>query len=105
MSYRRKQTQDETEWRSWLKQHASLVQETGLPDIVLQDDDHWYDFLDHGILDHHEDPTHFNVDQLSVRQKSALLRLLLTWPTFLSTIVGHNLMIAMIEAVERRYPR
>ena len=60
-----------------------LVEACGLPDIILRDEDHWYDFLDHGILDHHDDPTRFRLSDLSVRQKAALLRLLMTWPNMM----------------------
>lgn len=106
MSFRPKHNTDsEREWREWLKQHDDLVTDSGLPDIVLTDQDHWYDFLQHGILDHHYDPTCFHVDDLSVRQKAALLRLLMTCPSTVDTLVRQDLIIAMIAAVERRYKR
>lgn len=103
MSYRRHQTDNDAEWKDWIKKHSHLVNASGLPDLVLRDADHWYDFLDHGMLDHHEDLTGFSLEQLSVRQKAALLRLLLTWPSMLNTVTGTELIIATIEAVERRY--
>jgi hypothetical protein len=93
----------EGEWCAWLAEHSHLVAASGLPDFVLRDQGHWHDFLNHGILDHHDDPSRFHVDHLTVRQKAALLRLLLTWPTMLHTDVGDRLIFDMIVAVERRY--
>lgn len=84
-------------------EHAALVAASGLPEVVLRDREHWKDFLDHGILDHHEDSSRFDVDELTVRQKAALLRLLCTWQSCPDNVVGHGLIIDMIEAVERRY--
>jgi hypothetical protein len=54
-----------------------VLQRTGLPASVLEDENHWWDFLEHGFLDHHSDPLGFTVDQLSVGQKRELRRFLL----------------------------
>ena len=76
MGYKRdgkKLLYNETEWVKWRKEYADLIEASGLPDLVVSDADHWYDFLDHGILNHHDDPLHFDVDYLTVRQKAFLL--------------------------------
>ena len=95
--------EEEKDWRDWLRRHRHLVEASGLPELVLSDSEHWYDFLDHGTLDHHEDPLRFSVDDLSIRRKATLLRLLMTRPSLLQTIVGSGLISAMVEAVEQRY--
>jgi hypothetical protein len=87
-----------------LKQHADLIVAAGLPQVVLSDEDHWWDFWDHAFLDHHPDPTKFTVDQLSVRQKAALLRLLLNWKADgATTVLGEHLVHDLLEVVEQAY--
>lgn len=71
---------------------------------MLSDEEHWGDFLDHGHLDHHPDPSRFDLDDLSVRQKAALLRLLLNYREGLTTVVGQSLVWYLVDAVEQAYP-
>ena len=94
---------DDAEWRKWRKEHADLIEASGLPELVVSDEAHWYDFLDHGILDHHEDPLHFDVDHLTVRQKAFLLQLVGIEASGLNTIVGSTLISNLIFAVKDRY--
>ena len=48
-------------WAEWLDLHAPDLTACGIPTHVLNDEDHWWDFLHHGYLDHHPDPTSFSV--------------------------------------------
>jgi hypothetical protein len=75
MSYRRPGKTihgKQTSWAAWREQHRSALERTGLPDSVLQDEEHWWDFLEHGHLDHHPDPLHFSIERLSLSQRDAL---------------------------------
>lgn len=106
MGYKRdgkKLLHDEAEWRQWRKENDDLLAASGIPDLVVSDADHWYDFLDHGILDHHDDPLNFNVDDLTVRQKAFLLQLVGTEASGFNTIVGQTLISNLINAVKQRY--
>ena len=75
MAYRR-DTTSAIAWRKWLQRHQLELEACGLPELVTSDQDHWYDFLDHGFLDHHEDPAHFNVEKLPGAQRRALYKFL-----------------------------
>ena len=49
MGYKRdkkKSLQDEAEWKQWPKDYDDLVTVSGVPELVVADADHWYDFLD-----------------------------------------------------------
>lgn len=59
-------------WRKRVLNNQASLDACGLPLLVLEDEDHWWDFLLHGYLDHHEDPSRFNVSQLSPAQMRAL---------------------------------
>lgn len=63
-------------WSAWIEQHCATLRSLGLPPIVYLDSDHWLDFLDNGSLDHHPDPSHFEIAQLSAGQLHALRRFL-----------------------------
>jgi hypothetical protein len=43
---------------------------------VLADEERWWDFLMHGYLDHYDDPSGFQLDDLSLGRKEALYRFL-----------------------------
>ena len=64
MSYRRNNEKD-LAWRNWLRRNEHVLNKCGLPEIVLRSEAHWWDFLMHGYLDHHEDSGNFTVDDLS----------------------------------------
>jgi hypothetical protein len=79
MSFRRpgKATLEQArDWERWRRTHHEALAVTGLPESVLRDEEHWWDFLHHGFLDHHDDPSHFTVAQLSLEQRRALRRFL-----------------------------
>ena len=106
MGYKRdgkKLLHDEAEWREWCKKYAGLIASSGVPELVVSDADHWYDFLDHGYLDHHEDPPHFSVENLTVRQQASLLQLVGTDVSGFGSIVGLGLVANLISAVKERY--
>jgi hypothetical protein len=42
----------------------------------LRDEEHWWDFLQHGFLDHHEDAAGFSVQQLTLDQQRELRQFL-----------------------------
>jgi len=94
---------DETEWGKWRKENAELVEASGLPELVVSDEDHWCDFLDHGYLDHHEDPLSFQIGNLTVRQKAFCLQLIGTEGSGFNTIAGRDLIADLIAAVKDRY--
>jgi hypothetical protein len=106
MGYKRdgkKLLHDEAERKKWLKEYADLITSSGIPELVVSDADHWYDFLDHGILDHHEDPMHFNINHLTVRQQAFLLQLVGTEAWGLNSIAGRTLIGNLVFAVKERY--
>ncbi len=106
MGYKRdgkKYLQDAAVWTKWRKEYADLIAASGVPEIVVSDADHWYDFLDHGYLDHHEDPLHFDIDHLTVRQKAFLLQIVGTDVSAFGSIAGLGLIADLIFAVKERY--
>ncbi len=106
MNYKRdgkKYLQDEAVWTKWRKEYADLIVACGVPELVVSDADHWYDFLDHGYLDHHEDPLHFSIENLTVRQQASLLQLVGTEGYGFNSIAGRTLIGNLIFAVKDRY--
>jgi len=70
MSYRRSQ-EDVRAARSWsrfIETQKSRITATGLPALVVESATHFDDFLEHGCLDHHPDPSRFSVAPLSEAQ-------------------------------------
>ena len=59
-------------WRKWVITHQKTLDQCGLPSRVLSDESHWWDFLQSGFLEHHPDPTEFDLEQLSQMQKGKL---------------------------------
>jgi hypothetical protein len=78
MGYRRKREKaaQERKWQRFLLANEALIREARLPFVVTESETHWFDFLDHGILDHHEDLSHFSVNQLD-QEACKALRLLI----------------------------
>ncbi len=74
MTYRRSKQRADTgrEWRTFLELHYALVAAAALPEAILETRERWDDFLMHGYLDHHEDPSRFTVDMLSSAQLQAV---------------------------------
>ena len=71
MSYRRNNEKD-LAWREWLQRNKDALNECGLSGIVLRSEAHWWDFLMHGYLDHHGDPSNFTIDDLSKAEMKCL---------------------------------
>ncbi len=106
MGYKRdgkKLLHDEATWKQWRKEYNDLITASGIPDLVISDEDHWYDFLDHGYLDHHKDELHFSVHQMTVLQKTFLLQLVGITGWGFNTILGQTLIADLVEAVKLRY--
>ena len=79
MSFRRPEKaihEQARHWEQWRNEHRAALERTGLPELVLQDEEHWWDFLLHGYLDHHPDPLRFSVRQLSREQQCELRQFL-----------------------------
>jgi hypothetical protein len=72
MSFRRDKSKTQL-WRKWLLQNQDTLNACGLPSLIFQDEAHWWDFLEHGYLDHHEDSSHFKISHLS-RAEIQMLR-------------------------------
>ncbi len=62
----------------WIRKHyRELLLECGLTELILSSPDHFTDFLNHGLLDHHPDPMGFDMsDSMSPAQCERLLGLL-----------------------------
>jgi mannose-1-phosphate guanylyltransferase len=77
MSYRRKKEEAEAnkKWEAFIAENQALISKIGLPEIVIQTQQHWTDFLMHGYLDHHDEPTNFSVDELDKRRHKPLKEL------------------------------
>ena len=86
------------ELSAWMEEHAALVEATGLPASCFEPET-WEFFLEHGFLLEGE----ISVGRLLVRQKAALLRLIMTRPIDLRTYVGHVLVLALLDAVDQSY--
>ena len=76
MGYRRSKENVEAtrNWSIFVARNKSVVEAVGFPQVVTESINHWDDFLMHGYLDHHDDPTRFTVDQLSEEQYSAFVQ-------------------------------
>jgi len=95
---------DAEDWRQWRSKNNDLVAASGLHELVVSDAGHWLDFLDHGIIDHHDDRLCFSVDELTVRQKAFLLQLVGTEPGGLYTVVGLSLIADLVQTLKQHYP-
>src|SRR5579871_5369719 len=84
------------QFASWCKEHASLIAQTGLPTHCFTPEN-WGDLLEYGYL--WEGDT--SIDKLTIRQKAALLRLIMTVPRDLTSHAGHLLILALLDAVEK----
>lgn len=79
MGYRRKGKQEFTKarsWDQWLLAWESDLVECGFSRVVLKDEDRWWDFLQHGYLDHHEDEASFSVAEIPPHRAVRAVRLL-----------------------------
>ncbi len=67
MSFRRSKTaaRESRAYRDFVQANSALFQASGLPISLYESRELFDDLLMHGYIDHHPDPTHFNVGQLS----------------------------------------
>ena len=75
MSYRSNNEKNRF-WHKWLIQNREHLSGCGLPEIILNDESHWQDFLLHGYLDHHFDDNNFALENLSSEEQNNLLHFL-----------------------------
>ena len=77
MSYRRpaEQVAAAKAWAVFLTANRALIDTAGLPSRCTETREHFDDFLMHGHLDHHPDPTRFSVEDLDGDQYRAFARL------------------------------
>jgi len=75
MSFRRKKEEalEARRWREFVEANADLFQQSGIPHAIYSSRDLFDDWLMHGYIDHHEDPTHFFVGQLATEQMECLI--------------------------------
>ncbi len=66
MGFRRKKSEvmSDRRWREFLIENQRLIEQSGLPENTMETKERFYDFLEHGHLDHHDDPSRFIVDHL-----------------------------------------
>ena len=74
MSFRRSKTatREARAYRDFVQANAALLQASGVPISVYDSRELFDDLLMHGYIDHHPDPTHFSVGQLSAGQRKVL---------------------------------
>lgn len=60
-------------WKDWLRENKDFIERCNLPETILKSRSHWEDFLLHGYLDHHEDESNFNLENLSTELQTNLL--------------------------------
>jgi hypothetical protein len=63
-------------WREWLEGPGKVLTEVGLPNEILQDEDHWMDFSQHGRLHMHASVLNFTVDDISLPNLRKILSFL-----------------------------
>jgi len=76
MGYRRSKlkAQATLDWDRFVTNNKEVIRAAGLPELLTQSIRHWDDFLLHGYLDHHDDPSGFTVREVSEEQYRALLQ-------------------------------
>jgi hypothetical protein len=81
MSFRRSKTAawEARAYRDFVQANISLFQASGVPISLYESRDLFDDLLMHGYIDHHPDPTHFFVGQLSADQRVALVKVMMRY--------------------------
>ena len=77
MSFRRspQRTSAARHWATFVAANHERLQAAGLPVLATQSVAHWDDLLMHGHFDHHEDPSHFAVGNLTDEQYTVFVDL------------------------------
>ena len=63
------------QWDRFVSSNQPIITASGIPAPVFSSIDHFDDFLCHGYLDHHVDPSECRVDSLNPAQYNALVTL------------------------------
>lgn len=81
MSFRRSKSAagESRAFRDFIQTNIALLQASGVPISLYESMDLFDDLLMHGCIDHHPDPTHFTVAQLSEVQQSALIEVVIRY--------------------------
>ncbi|HEX8230900.1 MAG TPA: hypothetical protein VF826_16510 [Chloroflexia bacterium] len=95
-------------WNSFYQANKELIEEIGLPGPTVDTWDRFADLLMHGMIDHQDDPTHFDLGELNP-EKLKLFRVLVVRyfeagfpnPGIHSAMVGgHKALLKLV----RKYP-
>jgi hypothetical protein len=75
MAFRRNREQAERQraWERFRQQHIDEIRRIGLTETVTRTQERFVDFLMHGYLDHHDDPSGFSVHQMWDEQHALLV--------------------------------
>lgn len=67
MGFRRNKsdTIKERRWREFIVRNQHIIEKSGIPESIVSIREMFDDFLMHGYIDHHYDPSRFTVDRLS----------------------------------------
>jgi hypothetical protein len=63
------------QWDRFVRSNQPIITASGIPAAVVSSIDHFDEFLCHGYLDRHVDPSEFRVDSLNPDQYNALVTL------------------------------
>jgi hypothetical protein len=72
----RQNNETKRKWDAFYQANKELIEEIGLPGPTVDTWDRFADLLMHGVIDHHDDPSHFNLDGLPL-SKRKLFRVLI----------------------------
>lgn len=66
MGFRRKKSEvlGKKRWHDFLIENHRLIEQIGLPETVVGTEERFDDFLMHGYIDHHDDPSKFTIEHL-----------------------------------------
>jgi hypothetical protein len=107
MSYRRTKQQaiEAKRWREFCDRHAKLIQGAAVPESLMASEEMFDDLLMHGVIDHHPDPTRFNVDRLTAAQRAKFRDLVFAY--FVAGYGDPGLMVLSVddrEKLRKKYP-
>jgi hypothetical protein len=95
--YRDQSLKKRSDWQEWRKSNLELIKTSGIPIEITGDIVSWNDFLEFSVSQY----TDFNINELSVLQKIALLRLIETRPIDLRTHVARLLIDNLLSTLEK----
>lgn len=62
-------------WNAFYQANRELIDRTGVPGPIVETYDLFEDLLMHGYIDHHDDPTHFTIKDLTPGELESLRQL------------------------------